>query len=530
MGGAGGVGSGRSRESVLPLAHLLCSLRPHASVSMGSLLYAAFFLSGVSGLIYQVTWVRQFGNVFGNTVHSASLVVAVFMLGLGAGSYAGRRAGPIGAVDHEAGAAAARLRRGRGRCSRGSASALSLLLPHLAALVARVVHVHDRRRRVARALDGLATRCARRSPSCLLTPVTAHDGRDAHAPHPASRAVDVARQRLADRAALRRQYGRRRRGRAADRLRARAAGRAAGHAVRGRRRSTSWRPRSRRRRCGAAPAASRCLDSRGPRALDGSRRDAAHRPLRCRPRRSRWPVGLCRDGHGDGVAAPPQHPARRVPRRVLAGARRAAAGRAGRARSPAGGCCAAGAARRNCWPRPRRSSSPPRWRASRATDADALAARGQAIAATLASLGPAAPRARRDLVQPAADAASRSALPAFAAGLSFPLANAARAASARHGRPPRGPAVSRQHRRRGGRVARRRLRAAAVARDADGRGRCSRRWPRPPSCRCWRAGASRAARARRRLPWPSSRSPRGSRCPPTSCCGARCRCRPATAC
>ena len=52
-----------------------------------SLLYLLFFLSGVSGLIYQVVWVRVFGNVFGNTVYSASLVVAVFMLGLGAGSY-----------------------------------------------------------------------------------------------------------------------------------------------------------------------------------------------------------------------------------------------------------------------------------------------------------------------------------------------------------------------------------------------------------------------------------------------------------
>src|SRR5262249_29471509 len=55
------------------------------------LLYLLFFLSGISGLIYQVIWVRVFGNVFGNTVYSASVVVAVFMLGLGAGSYlAGR--------------------------------------------------------------------------------------------------------------------------------------------------------------------------------------------------------------------------------------------------------------------------------------------------------------------------------------------------------------------------------------------------------------------------------------------------------
>jgi spermidine synthase len=51
------------------------------------LLYFLFFCSGLSGLIYQVVWVRVFGNVFGNTIYSASLVVAVFMLGLGAGSY-----------------------------------------------------------------------------------------------------------------------------------------------------------------------------------------------------------------------------------------------------------------------------------------------------------------------------------------------------------------------------------------------------------------------------------------------------------
>ena len=49
-------------------------------------LYVFFLLSGASGLIYQIIWVREFGNVFGNTIQSASLVIAVFMLGLGAGS------------------------------------------------------------------------------------------------------------------------------------------------------------------------------------------------------------------------------------------------------------------------------------------------------------------------------------------------------------------------------------------------------------------------------------------------------------
>lgn len=54
---------------------------------MTRLLYLLFLCSGLSGLIYQVIWVRVFGNVFGNTIYSASLVVAVFMLGLGVGSY-----------------------------------------------------------------------------------------------------------------------------------------------------------------------------------------------------------------------------------------------------------------------------------------------------------------------------------------------------------------------------------------------------------------------------------------------------------
>src|SRR3989442_12256460 len=54
---------------------------------MTGLIYLLFFCSGLSGLIYQVVWVRVFGNVFGNTIYSASIVVAVIMLGLGVGSY-----------------------------------------------------------------------------------------------------------------------------------------------------------------------------------------------------------------------------------------------------------------------------------------------------------------------------------------------------------------------------------------------------------------------------------------------------------
>ncbi|MES3037246.1 MAG: fused MFS/spermidine synthase [Bdellovibrionota bacterium] len=46
-----------------------------------------FFVSGISGLIYQVIWVREFGQIFGNTVSSASLVAGTFVFGLGLGSY-----------------------------------------------------------------------------------------------------------------------------------------------------------------------------------------------------------------------------------------------------------------------------------------------------------------------------------------------------------------------------------------------------------------------------------------------------------
>ena len=52
------------------------------------MLYLLFFFSGASALIYEVVWVRVFANVFGNTIYSASMVTAIFMLGLGIGSYA----------------------------------------------------------------------------------------------------------------------------------------------------------------------------------------------------------------------------------------------------------------------------------------------------------------------------------------------------------------------------------------------------------------------------------------------------------
>ncbi len=46
----------------------------------------AFFLSGVTGLLYEIVWVRIFGLIFGNTTLALSAVLAAFMMGLASGS------------------------------------------------------------------------------------------------------------------------------------------------------------------------------------------------------------------------------------------------------------------------------------------------------------------------------------------------------------------------------------------------------------------------------------------------------------
>ncbi len=51
------------------------------------LVYFLFFLSGISGLVYEIVWTRMLTLTFGHTVFSASIVLCAFMAGLGLGSY-----------------------------------------------------------------------------------------------------------------------------------------------------------------------------------------------------------------------------------------------------------------------------------------------------------------------------------------------------------------------------------------------------------------------------------------------------------
>jgi len=49
--------------------------------------FALFFLSGISGLMYETVWLRMLSRVLGNTVYATSVVIAAFMAGLALGSY-----------------------------------------------------------------------------------------------------------------------------------------------------------------------------------------------------------------------------------------------------------------------------------------------------------------------------------------------------------------------------------------------------------------------------------------------------------
>jgi spermidine synthase len=72
---------------VLPLA----LDRPTQAKLFSSLgwLVVLFFISGIAALIYQVTWERVLFGAFGVNIESVTLVVVIFMFGLGLGSLAG---------------------------------------------------------------------------------------------------------------------------------------------------------------------------------------------------------------------------------------------------------------------------------------------------------------------------------------------------------------------------------------------------------------------------------------------------------
>jgi spermidine synthase len=53
------------------------------------LLYLIFFLSGAAAIVYQLVWQRSLFTLYGTSSESVTIIVTVFMLGLGLGSLAG---------------------------------------------------------------------------------------------------------------------------------------------------------------------------------------------------------------------------------------------------------------------------------------------------------------------------------------------------------------------------------------------------------------------------------------------------------
>jgi MFS family permease len=54
-------------------------------------IYACFFLTGATSLVFEVLWSREFVTVFGNSSYAISIVLCAYMAGLGLGGLAGGR-------------------------------------------------------------------------------------------------------------------------------------------------------------------------------------------------------------------------------------------------------------------------------------------------------------------------------------------------------------------------------------------------------------------------------------------------------
>jgi spermidine synthase len=74
-----------------PLASPAISTRPDRMALIRWCIYACFFLSGFTALVFEVLWSRQFVTVFGNSAYAISIVLCAYMAGLGLGGLVGGR-------------------------------------------------------------------------------------------------------------------------------------------------------------------------------------------------------------------------------------------------------------------------------------------------------------------------------------------------------------------------------------------------------------------------------------------------------
>ena len=61
------------------------------TLGISTLLLVCFLLSGLTGLIYEILWTRMIVKVIGSAPFAVSIILTVFMGGLGLGSYLASR-------------------------------------------------------------------------------------------------------------------------------------------------------------------------------------------------------------------------------------------------------------------------------------------------------------------------------------------------------------------------------------------------------------------------------------------------------
>jgi spermidine synthase len=83
------IAQARPRAGVLQSSNVFTrsAERPIERSATAGVLLLCFFLSGATGLVYEVVWLRMLGLVFGHTVYAITTVLAAFMAGLGLGSF-----------------------------------------------------------------------------------------------------------------------------------------------------------------------------------------------------------------------------------------------------------------------------------------------------------------------------------------------------------------------------------------------------------------------------------------------------------
>ncbi len=73
-----------AKTFVTPPQHKEPSTRDHVPINAG-LIYALFFTSGACALVYEISWSRQMGLLFGHTAQAASVVLGSYFLGMAIG-------------------------------------------------------------------------------------------------------------------------------------------------------------------------------------------------------------------------------------------------------------------------------------------------------------------------------------------------------------------------------------------------------------------------------------------------------------